>query len=127
MRPLQIGELYLVGVKIEAMEEKITIEERILRNQICAVARVISLVGSEGAMEINEIYAALAMAEQEADFMCGFVLLNDDAATKERIVTEMVARGYAMSENNILKLTEEGKGFSQTPLPPQLEEVLSND
>lgn len=96
----------------------------VLRRQVGAVARVIFLIGRE--MTIDNVTAALAEAERAANFMCGFVMLDDDTEAKETIVNEMLTMGYAsLDEDGAIKLTDAGKGLSQVPLPRQIEEKLS--
>lgn len=113
------------GHELTPGDQSSEIEKFVLKRQIEAVARVIFLVGKDKEMSIDEVTASLARAEQEANFMCGFVGLNADVTTKDRILKEMIEKGYALLENNTLILTEAGKEFSQVPLPPPIEENLS--
>lgn len=95
-----------------------------LNQQIDAVTRAIEMLNNDGEATVDEIIESLAGAETDAQFLCGFVDLNQHDAEKKGLEKELVVRGFATIEGGKIKLTEQGKKRAQTPLPPQIEEAL---
>jgi hypothetical protein len=96
-----------------------------INQQINAVTRALELLGKDGRASLNDIIEALAKAEVDSQFLCGFVDLNSAESEKQSLEQELVKRGFATIENGNLKLTNTGKQRANIPLPLQIEEALT--
>ncbi len=101
-----------------------TIEEVVLENQIDAVTRVLYLL-SDKRMTSDDIFNALAQAETDADFLCGFVDLNQYDNEKRSIIEKAIEQGLMnLDVNGRLSLTAEGRERGKKELPRPIEENI---
>src|SRR6476646_7201379 len=98
--------------------------EREINMQINAVARAIELLGENAPTNVDDVIGLLAYAETEAQFMCGFVLLNESDDVKSSLADELFQRGFITLQDEKLKLTDAGKERAAVALPGPIEEVL---
>lgn len=74
---------------------------------------------------IKDVVEALAKAEKQARFLCGFVLLNQNVEYVELLEKYMVKEQYLILEDNeYVSLTEKGKIKSNISLPENIEFFL---
>ena len=100
------------------------VPEVVLRRQIDAVLRVLSLFPGKK-MTVHDAIGVLAGAEDEAQFVCGFIDLNQYNDEKELIVEAAIARGFiSVDENGHMTLTPAGQDKGQTKLPEPIEQIL---
>jgi hypothetical protein len=99
-----------------------------LRNQVDAITRARALLGQKRPSKdysISDLVAALAKAEERAQFMCGFVGLRDDRQYLAQLQGYLVAQNYvSVSGRDAMRLTEKGRERSSIPLPDQIESCL---
>ena len=88
--------------------------------QADAVARVLNLLG-ENKYSFNDVIHILARAEQKAQFICGFVNLDNDEAFKVGLEERLLTRNVIIKNaDKTLSLTQNGKE-RDVPLPEQIE------
>jgi|GEM_PF-4105076 len=111
---------------MEDMERNISSEMREfeLNMQINAVSRTIVLLGIDGVATVDEIVGALADAEVEAEYLCGFIELSKAQQEKKQLGYELVKRGLVTIEGRKIKLTDAGKDRAGVNLPTQIETTL---
>ncbi|HEY4484668.1 MAG TPA: hypothetical protein VI978_03035 [Candidatus Paceibacterota bacterium] len=99
-------------------------EEVVLGRQIDAVARVLKLLPNKS-LTSGDIFKILAQAEVDAEFLCGFVDLNQHDNEKRVIIEKAVERGaVSLNESGHLSLTAEGKERGKKELPQPIEENI---
>jgi len=108
------------------VERNISLEVREfeLNMQINAISRAIKLLGRDGTATVDEIIGALANAEIDAQYLCGFEDLSKAKREKKQLEDELVKRGFATIEDGNIKLTNAGKDRADVKLPLQIEATL---
>lgn len=96
-----------------------------LKNQVDAIVRARYLLGERkptGEYSIEDVVEALALAEESAQFVCGFIMLRQSIETIAQLKDYLVNEAY-LSINNSGKivLTEKGKTRASTNLPDEIE------
>ena len=98
--------------------------EAVLGRQIDAMLRVLSLC-PDRKMTVHDVINVLAEAEDEAQYVCGFIDLSQYDDEKELIAEAATKRGFvSVDEDGRMTLTSAGKDKGQTRLPEPIEQVL---
>ena|SRR3989344_2883223 len=101
-----------------------TFEEVVLERQIDAVTRVLKLLPNKS-LTSGDIFNILAQAEEDAEFLCGFVALNQHDNEKMVIIGKAVEWGLiSLDGNGYLDLTAEGEERGKKELPQPIEENI---
>lgn len=105
--------------------KKKSIEEQVFENQIDAITRAIVLMGKDTKITINDAFDALARAEKEAQFICGFEGLNNAKEEKKRLSDHLIVHGFVTIDNEgHVSLTPKGLERSKKKLPSEIEQRL---
>ena len=101
------------------------IPEAVLGRQVDAVLRVLSLYPDKK-MTIHDVIRVLAEAEEEAQYVCGFVDLSQYDDEKEIITKAIKERGLgSVDEDGRISITPIGIEKAKTKLPTPIEQILS--
>lgn len=101
------------------------LKAEIFENQIDALTRGIVLVGAKKPVTFVDITYALAQAERNAHFVCGFEGIESDIFLKVKLFWHLIDNGFATADAvGHLTLTATGRARSQTKLPPEIEAHL---
>lgn len=101
-----------------------SIEELVLENQLDAFTRVLSLFSNKG-MKTNDVFNILSQAENDAQFVCGFIDLNKYDNEKKVILEHSVNRGLVtVDKSGHLQLTAAGKERAKKELPQPIEQSI---
>ena len=107
------------------MKDK-TMEEFVLENQINAFTRVLSLF-PDNSMTYDDVFNALAKAEEEAQFVCGFIDLNQHLNEKLVVLQKAIEQGLVTKNgHDNLSLTVKGVERARIELPKQIEDCIRN-
>ena len=100
------------------------IREIVLGHQLDAATRTVSLF-SDRKMTIHDVINILAQAEDDAQYVCGFIDLDQYDDEKNLILEKLVERGLGnVDDRGYITLTPEGLKRAQTKLPKPIEEKL---
>lgn len=101
-------------------------EEFVLENQLDAFTRVLGLF-TENSMTYDDVFNVLARAETDAQFLCGFVDLNQYPNEKMGILKKALEQKLVTEdEHGYLKLTILGKERANRELPQPIEQSIRN-
>lgn len=105
--------------------KKKSIEEQVFENQIDAITRAIVLMGKDTKITINDDTYALAKAEKDAQFLCGFEMLNNAEEVKKQLSDHLIAQGFVtIDDEGYVSLTPKGLERSKKKLPSEIEQRL---
>lgn len=100
------------------------ISEEVLVRQIDAVIRLIHLFPARE-MTIHDAVDMLARAEDEAEYVCGFIDLNQYSDEKNLIAEQLVARGFGdIDGGGHIRLAPNGQARQTIRLPEPIEQAL---
>jgi hypothetical protein len=101
--------------------------EPVLGRQVDAVLRAIALLHSKKHdLTFVDVLGALAHAEDEAQYTCGFILIFEDATYVEKLKKHLVDQEYiAIDPNGLVSLGVNGKTRAAVTLPTPIEEQLA--
>lgn len=75
--------------------------EPVLGRQVDAVLRAIAVLGRKKHNQtFADVLGALALAEEEAQYVCGFVLINEDMAYVEKLKKYLIVQEYIVVDSN---------------------------
>lgn len=103
-----------------------SIEEFVLENQLDAFTRVLSLF-PENSMTYDDVFDVLAKAETNAQFVCGFIDLNQYLSEKITILKKALEQKLVIEDGHgHLKLTMAGKERAKKELPQPIEQSIQD-
>ncbi|OGN14404.1 MAG: hypothetical protein A3J47_03115 [Candidatus Yanofskybacteria bacterium RIFCSPHIGHO2_02_FULL_43_22] len=101
-------------------------EEVVLGRQLDAVTRVLGLF-TDQSLTASDVFNVLAQAETDAQYLCGFVDLNQYDDEKRVIIEHAINRKLVtIDTDKHLSLTLEGRERAKKELPEPIEESIRN-
>ncbi|MDA2922789.1 hypothetical protein MYX07_06025 [Patescibacteria group bacterium AH-259-L07] len=102
-----------------------SIEKVVFEMQIDAIVRAIVLIGKDKKITINDVTYALAKAEKDAQFLCGFEMLHDAEDVKKQLSDHLIANGFVtIDDEGYVSLTAKGLERLKKQLPSEIERCL---
>ncbi|MDA2936083.1 hypothetical protein MYX06_02605 [Patescibacteria group bacterium AH-259-L05] len=102
-----------------------SIEKEVFEMQIDAIVRGIVLIGKDAKITIDDVFDALANAEKDAQFLCGFEMLNDAEEVKKQLADHLIVHGFVtIDDEGYVSLTAKGLERSKKKLPSEIERCL---
>ena len=99
-------------------------EESVLERQLDAITRVLGLFADKD-LTADDVFNVLAQAETDAQYLCGFVDLNQYDDEKRVIIEQAVnCKLVTTGTKNRLRLTPTGKERAKKELPQPIEESM---
>ena len=99
--------------------------EYVTSNQLDAIVRTIALIGDARNLTFEDVFAALAKAEKDAVFLCGFVDLYEKHDVREMLHALLLKEELVIiDQHGYLNLTPAGMTRSKKQLPAQIEKFL---
>lgn len=100
--------------------------EPVLGHQVDAVLRTIAVLSpKKHDLTFADVLDALAQAEDEAQYTCGFILINEDAAYVEELKKYLITKEYiAVDPNGLIMPGVNGLKRIEVKLPIPIEEQL---
>lgn len=100
--------------------------KKILENQIDAITRAVALIGAGKKLAFNDITYALAKAEKDAKFTCGFEMLDSTSEVKKQLLENLIARNLVtVNKDGHIQLTLDGLERAKRKLPSAIEQHLA--